>query len=109
MLDRDPITIETIEGDRQRIQSLGCLQSCRTLRDKYVAHFDKQYFFDRERMAQEAPTWGDLEEVGTVISEVLNRYSASYDGQLFAVEPVNIDDLDCLLDRLHACRKSQNN
>ena len=67
MLDRDPITIKTIDGDRQRIRSLGCLQSFRILRDKYFAHFDKQYFFDRERMAQEAPTWGDLEKVSTVI------------------------------------------
>jgi hypothetical protein len=109
MLNRDPITPETINGDRRDIQRLGCLQSLRTLRDKFYAHFDKEYFFDRERMANEAPTWGDFEKVIAVISVVINRYSAAYDGQLIVLEPENINDLDYLLDRLHTCRKSQNN
>jgi hypothetical protein len=108
MLNRDPITLETINGDRKCIQSLGCLQNFTTLRDKFFAHFDKEYFFDRERLANEAPTWGDFEKVITVISDVINRYSAAYDGQLFVLEPENINDLDYLLDRLHTCKKSQN-
>lgn len=108
MLNRDPITHETINRDRRYIQSLGCLQSFTTLRDKFYAHFDKEYFFDRERMAKEAPTWGDLEKVIAVISDVINRYSAAYDGQIFVLEPENINDLDYLLDLLHTCKKSQN-
>lgn len=108
MLNRDTITLETINGDRRNIQRLGCLQNFRTLRDKFYAHFDKEYFFDRERMAEEAPTWGDLERVIVVISDLINRYSAAYDGELFVLEPENINDLDYLLDRLHTCKKSQN-
>lgn len=101
MLNRDPITIEMINESRRYIQNLDCLQNFRTLRDKFYGHFDREYFFDRERMANEAPTWGDLEKVTVVISDVINRYSAAYDGQLFVLEPENINDLDYLLDRLH--------
>lgn len=108
MLDLDPITLETINGDRKRIQNLGCLQGVKNLRDKFYAHFDQEYFFDRERMAGEAPTWGDLERVILVISDLINRYSAAYDGELFVLELENINDLDHLLDRLHTCKKSQN-
>ena len=108
MLNRDPITLDMINGDRRYIQNLDCLQNFTTLRDKFYGHFDKEYFFDRERMANEAPTWGDFEKVITVISDVINRYSAAYDGQLFVLEPENINDLDYLLDRLHTCKKSQN-
>lgn len=109
MLNRDPITLDMINGDRRYIQNLDCLQNFTTLRDKFYGHFDKEYFFDRERMANEAPTWGDLEKVTEVISHVINRYSAAYDGQLFALEPENINDLDYLLDSLHAFRKSRIN
>jgi hypothetical protein len=109
MLNRDPITHEMINGDRTSIQKLCCLRSFEILRHKFVAHFDKEYFFDRERLAKETPTWGDLEKVITVISELINRYSAAYDGQLFELKAMNIDDVDQLLDRLHTCRKSHNN
>jgi len=108
MLDRKPITHETVNKDRECIQSLNCLQRFRTLRDKFYAHFDIEYFFDREPMAQEAPSWGDLGKVIEVISDVINRYSAAYDGQLFELKPDNINDLDFLLNRLHECKKSKN-
>lgn len=108
MLNRDPITLEMINGHRRDIQNLACLQTFTTLRDKFYGHFDKEYFFDRERLMNEAPTWGDLEKVTVVISDVINHYSAAYDGQLFKLEPENINDLDYLLDRLHTFKKSQN-
>jgi hypothetical protein len=42
MLNRKPITLETIQQDRERIRSLDCLQNCSSLRDKFYAHFDKK-------------------------------------------------------------------
>lgn len=108
MLDRDPITLAAINQDREHIQNLDCLKNFKALRDKFYAHFDKEYFFDRKRMADEAPTWGDLEKVIKVTSDVINNYSAAYDGQLFVLEPVNINDLSYLLDRLHKCKESEN-
>ncbi|GJL69326.1 MAG: hypothetical protein NPIRA06_19610 [Nitrospirales bacterium] len=108
MLNRNPITLETVKEDRERIQRLTCLQNFKTLRDKFYAHFDKEYFFDRERMREMAPTWGDLDEVVEVISQVINRYSVAYDGQEFSLQLANINDLDSLLNRVYRCRKTNN-
>ena len=36
-----------------------------------------------------------------LFKDILNRYSAAYDGEVFQIEPLNIDDLNYLLDRLH--------
>lgn len=108
MLDREPIKLEKIKADRKRIREFVCLQSFQTRRDKFHAHFDKEYFFDRERLANEVPlTWGDLEKVVEILGEIINHYSAAYDGQLFSLTPMNINDLDYLLDRLHRCKNSK--
>lgn len=104
IFEKEAITLERIDEDRNIIQSLSGLQSFKTRRNKFYAHFDKNYFFDRERLAEEAPlTWGDLQKVIDIISEIFNRYSSAYDGQLFVLRPDNINDLDQLLDRLHEC------
>ena len=108
MLSRDPVTLETVKADRERIQCLTSLKNFKTLRDKFYAHFDKEYFFDRERMKEMAPTWGDLEEVVEVIYQVINQYSVAYDGREFSLQLENIDDLDFLLNRLYRCRKANN-
>lgn len=99
MLDgRIPITAETIEQDRQKIRSLEALKSFRIRRDKFHGHFDKEYFFDRQRLQSEAPLrWGDLEEAGNVMGAMLNDYSVDFDGTSFAWDTLNIDDLDVLL------------
>jgi len=44
MLNRDPITLETIIEERKHIKSLDCLHSFKTHRDKFQAHFDKKIF-----------------------------------------------------------------
>ena len=99
MLDgRIPITAESIEQDRQKIRSLEALKSFRIRRDKFHGHFDKEYFFDRQRLQSEAPIrWGDLEEAGNVMGAMLNDYSVDFDGASFAWKTLNIDDLDVLL------------
>lgn len=99
MLDgRIPITAESIEQDRQKIRSLEALKSFRIRRDKFHGHFDKEYFFDRQRLQSEAPLrWGDLEEAGNVMGAMLNDYSVDFDGTSFAWDTLNIDDLDVLL------------
>ncbi|MEX0959102.1 MAG: hypothetical protein WDZ63_07425 [Burkholderiales bacterium] len=57
--NRIPITAKSIEEDRQKIRSLVILKSIKLRRDKFHGHFDKDYFFDRGRLASEAPmTWG---------------------------------------------------
>lgn len=96
--DRLPITFESIEQDRLKIRSLEALKSLRIRRDKFHGHFDKDYFFDRERLQSEAPLkWGDLEEAGNVMGSVLNDYSVDFDGTFFDWDTLNIHDLNVLL------------
>lgn len=95
---RIPITAKTIEHDRQKIRSLKALKSFRIRRDKFHGHFDKEYFFDRQRLHSEAPIrWGDLEEAGNVMGAMLNDYSVDFDGTNFIWDTLNINDLDVLL------------
>lgn len=106
MLKREPITFETINEDRKRIQDLSCLESINKHIDKYFGHFDKKYFFNFNQLVDEAPlTWGDFRKVVELLSEIINRYSSAYDGELFPLKPININDVDHLLDRLYKCNK----
>ena len=54
MLKREPITYDTVASDRTRLRELACLPAVKLRRDKFHAHFDKDYFFARERFAAEA-------------------------------------------------------
>lgn len=104
--DRKPVTIETINEDRERIRKLESLPSFKLRRDKFHAHFDKKYFFDRKKFAQEAPLkWSDLTQVVEAMKDIINGYSADYDGTLYALEPINVTDVNYLLDRLHSHKK----
>ena len=98
LLGREQITVDVIEQDRKRIRSLEALENVRIRRDKFHGHFDKRYFFDRDRMDEDAPIgWKDLEGASDVMGKILNRYSVDYDGGLYSWKTVNIDDLRRLL------------
>jgi hypothetical protein len=106
MLNRDPITPVSIQENRAQISKPEFLSNFRLRRDKFHAHFDKEYFFDRKKLFEDAPLkWMDLEEPLRIIKDIINTYSATYDGNLFELEPINIDDIDRLLDYLHRARK----
>jgi hypothetical protein len=104
-LERAPVDFAMVAADRETIINFEPLKSFRLRRDKFHAHFDKRYFFDRSRIAEEAPlTWSDLDKAMELFKDILNRYSAAYDGALFRIKPLNIEDLNYLLDRLHHTR-----
>lgn len=97
---RTPITYESIEADRGRIRSLNVLASFRLRRDKFHGHFDKDYFFNRERLQDEAPIrWDDLQEAGAVMGSIVNDYSVDFDGASYSWDTLNINDLEVLLRR----------
>jgi len=103
--NRIPITAESIEEDRRKIRSLSALKSIRIRRDKFHGHFDKDYFFDRAKLKQEAPlAWKDLDDATEVMGDMLNDYSADFDGELFSWKTMNISDLTELL---RAARKGR--
>lgn len=95
---RAPVTLQSIEAHREEIRSLTALKSIRIRRNKFHGHFDKDYFFDRERLQEEAPMlWTDLDAAARVMGGTLNDYSADFDGERFAWNTLNIDDLSRLL------------
>jgi len=99
---RESITSQTIKSDRRRLQQLKVLPAIRLRRNKFHAHFDKEYFFDKGRLATDAPLRiPDLEELISVATEVVNRYSTAYDGVYFRTTTMNATDIDELLDIVH--------
>ncbi len=102
MLKRDPITFESIESDRQKLLSIHSLSSFKTRRDKFHAHFDKTYAFKRSQISKDAPIkWSDLDQVIETLKDILNKYSSAYDGKIYSMEPINISDVDYILDILY--------
>jgi hypothetical protein len=96
--DRIPITLETINADREKIRNMEAGKSFKLRRDKFHGHFDKDYFFDRNRLSIDAPLqWGDLESAGDLMGRIINDYSVDFDGTSYAWDPMNIGDLDILL------------
>src|SRR5260370_5716372 len=90
-----------IVADREAITNFEPLKSFRLRRDKFHAHFDKRYFFDRSKIAEDAPLkWSDLDKAIELLKDTLNQYSGAYDGEVFHIEPLNANDLNYLLDCL---------
>ena len=107
MLDRDPITFQTIEKDRESILNLESLESVKLRRDKFHAHFDKEYFFNREKLGKDAPlTWPDFDKIFDLMKGILNKYSASYDGNTYHLIPFNVSDVELIFDIFHKHRTS---
>jgi hypothetical protein len=108
-LDRAPVDHAMVTADREAITNFEPLQSFRLRRDKFHAHFDKRYFFNRSRIAEDAPLkWSDLDQTIELLKDILNRYSAAYDGEVFHVEPLNANDLNYLLDCVRKAKREHN-
>jgi len=111
MLNREPITAETVQEDRDKIiKGITSLCNFKLRRDKFHAHFDKKYFFNRSNLSKDAPLkLSDMEQIIKVMGDVINRYSAAYDGNVYKLEPFNVNDVDYLLDILHEYKKKEDN
>ena len=102
MLNREPIIYESIESDRKKLKNIKALPSFKIRRDKFHAHFDKDYVFQRKRISSDAPIkFSDLDDVVEVLKDILNTYSAAYNGKVHTMSPMNINDIDYVLDILH--------
>lgn len=101
MLNNEPITYDTIQEDRKKLTGL-CLDNIKKRRNKFQAHFDKEYFFNREQLSADAPIkWEQLTKITQVISDIFTKYSTAYDGSAHSFKIVNINDIDHILDILH--------
>jgi hypothetical protein len=78
-------------------------------RDKFHAHFDKEYFNDKGQLSNDAPIkQDDFNSLIEVMKDILNKYSAAYDGNLYTLDFMNAYDIDQVLDILHYWSKGQN-
>ncbi len=110
VLNLEPITSETTQKDIEKIKQIKSLPSFSLRRDKIQAHLDKDYFFNRSKLSEDAPlTWGDLNQIIKVMDDIINRYSLSYDGKELVLMASNINDINHLLDVLHKFRNMDTN
>ncbi len=102
MLKRySPITAQSIEADRDKLRNLKALPYFKRRRDKFHAHFDKEYAFERKKISSDAPLrMSDFEDAVAIMKDILNTYSAAYDGAVYSLTPMNIHDIDAVLDIL---------
>ena len=108
MLNREQITYKSIQEDKQRLKDVESLPSFKLRRDKFHAHFDKAYFFDRKKLGEDAPLkWKDLDQIIEIMKDIINGYSASYDGNVHVLKPININDLDNTLDLVYRLKKKR--
>jgi len=102
MLNRQPITLQRIENDRLKIKQIESLSSFKLRRNKSHAHFDKEYFLDKNKLGEHTPMKrGDLSHLVHAMVDILNTYSAAYDGNMCSLGPLNINDVDRILDLLN--------
>lgn len=102
--------MSSVEEDLDKLQNLPALSAIKMRRDKFHAHFDKDFFFDRKTLQEDHPiVWRDMEVIMETISDILNKYSAAYDGNVHHFKPININDVDYILDALHEKHERQLN
>jgi len=96
------ISNDIIKQDKSTIESLPKKAEIKKIRDKTIAHSDKEFFYDIEKIKVEANIHVD-EIISTldVLRSIYNRYSVGYDGVNSSLKPININDIDQLLDIVH--------
>lgn len=108
--DRQEPTLSSVDEDLEKLQNLPALSAIKMRRDKFHAHFDKDFFFDRKTLQENHPIiWRDMDLIMETISDLINRYSADYDGNVHDFKPININDVDDILDALHEKKERQLN
>lgn len=108
MLKRDPIDSSKIQEHREKLKNYNGRKAIEILRDKYYGHFDRKYFFDRDLLKKDGELqWNEFDEMVEILDDIMNYYSTAFDGNAYQFKPMNIEDIDGLLDILHKCRLSR--
>ncbi|MFA7368846.1 MAG: hypothetical protein WC334_04305, partial [Kiritimatiellales bacterium] len=89
------VTSDDIKAHREKLKNLEGMMVIKHLRDKYYAHFDKEFFLDRKKLRREGAgiNFSALENMSKVAQDVLLHYSLAYDGIGFNVKATNVDDV----------------
>ena len=69
------------------------------IRDASIAHNDKKYFFESDKLYQEFPlTYGEIEDLISAAEAICNLFYSALTGAAMASRPSNIDDIQGLLE-----------
>lgn len=71
-----------------------------TIRDKYLAHFDKRYVLNSEELYQNL-SWGDVEDLINCASTMVNRVTCLLNGQYTMVDWIGDSGVDNLIRAAH--------
>jgi hypothetical protein len=108
MRNRRAPTVAMVRADRKAIARIKSLNSIDLLRNKVHAHIDAEYLADPGKAADDAPlTWADLSELRSTFEQIVNRYSSAYDASSLIFEPVNVNDVDEVVEILHQYRQRE--
>ncbi|RQW23316.1 hypothetical protein EH196_00430 [Bacillus sp. C1-1] len=70
-------------------------------RDKFFAHNDKKYFYNKNVVSKEFPiNFYEYEQLITLAADILNTYSIGYSGKYHDIKACNIYDVDILFKAL---------
>lgn len=101
-------TADTVRQDRKTIDRIESLKHVAMLRNKRLAHIDADYFNNPTKAAEAAPLkWGDLTELQQTYETIVNRYSSAYDASTLTYKPMNIYDIDDVIEILHRHLQSE--
>jgi len=80
------------------VEQLVHFKELETIRNKYYAHFDKQYFFDQSVLFESNKITLSQIDCRTIrFHEILMNYSKAYDGKYFVLKIHNINDFKHLM------------
>ena len=91
-----------LESDLSNLQSVQrtLLRKIKKRRDKYLAHYDEQFFEDLRPLGESEPDLGEVDKAVELAGEMVNRYSARFDGKVYEWKFGNVGDLERVLDLL---------
>lgn len=100
-------TAATVRADRKRVTALAeGSHALNLLRNKGIAHFDPEYFTSPSKLRKAAPIrWSDVNAVCAVFAEMLNKYTTAYDGNSLEFKPMNMLDVEHVIEALRQFRR----
>lgn|GEM_PF-4520859 len=71
----------------------------KSIRNASIAHNDKNYFFESDKLYKEFPlTYGEIEDLISAAEAICNLFYSALTGAAMASRPSNIDDIQMLLE-----------
>lgn len=84
------------------------LKRLKAWRNKYYAHWDKEYFLRPVKLSEHQNLkYGDLLNLTKMAAKILNDYSSTISRSSRALDILGTTDIDVILDILHKYKQAQ--